>query len=372
MSKLGEKLGFLFEVGFNIGLLTYIKQNNIKNSFGDLYSQDLQQLKFSKIIKKIADSEGVMNESDRKIIKKWVLFFLQKSFLSGLNLCQEYLEAIPVKKRNYKDLEILYYQCYFHGDNSLGTYNNKGEIEGYKAVISQLKDVEHIDQYKKTGEFLKADTLMLIQYENKWHILCIDYSIFSIQEIYQLEDLHSVEVFKRILLKEISYLRKKSIFSNLGLDSKNPGIQLSKSLANHYTAFATKDKESIKMIQAGSYAYSFWKFLSSHNLLRDDISVTFNIMGYSDRGISSMTLTDTKENIEIIETCHHIYKKKPPVQEISTARSKILEVIKVKGANSFNEGKSFLNQLLNISSDGITSFVHQEKIENFSSPLSPI
>ena len=87
--ELGEKLGFLFEVGFNIGLLTYIKQNNIKQNYDDLYSQDLKQLKFSRII----DSD-----SNRKIIKDWVLFFLQKAFLSGLNFLQEYFEAVGIEK----------------------------------------------------------------------------------------------------------------------------------------------------------------------------------------------------------------------------------------------------------------------------------
>ena len=67
--ELGEKLGFLFEVGFNIGLLTYIKQNNIKQNYDDLYSQDLKQLKFSRIIDKLAIDERVVSDSNRKIIK---------------------------------------------------------------------------------------------------------------------------------------------------------------------------------------------------------------------------------------------------------------------------------------------------------------
>ncbi|MEA5534417.1 C-terminal helicase domain-containing protein [Crocosphaera sp. XPORK-15E] len=372
MSKLGEKLGFLFEVGFNIGLLTYIKQNDIKNSFGDLYSQDLQQLKFPRIIKKLADSENINSDSDRKIIQKWVLFFLQKSFLSGLNFFQEYLDAIGVKRDNYKELEIIYYQCYFHGDNSLGTYTDKGETAGYKAVLSQLKNVEHIDQYKERGEFLKADTLMLVKSKNQYNILCLDYSIFSIKEIYELDDVHSIEVLKKILLKEISYLKRKSVFSQLGLDTKNPGINLSDSLATHYTAFITKDKEIVKMIQAGSYAYSFFQFLGYHNLLKDDISLTFNILGYSDRGISSMTLNNSQDNLDILKTCHHIYKNKPQGQQISTARKNILDVIKRKAANSFKDGKNFLYPMLNIPENGITSFVHQEKIDDFYSPISKI
>ena len=308
--ELGEKLGFLFEVGFNIGLLTYIKQNNIKQNYDDLYSQDLKQLKFSRIIDRLAIDERVVSDSNRKIIKDWVLFFLQKAFLSGLNFLHEYFEAVGIEKKDYKRLDILYYQCYFHGNNSLGTYTKKIDKQAYISSLKQLGYIDDFDQYSKKGEFLKADSLTLIKYKDRKYIISIDYSIFAIREIQDLDNLHSVEVLKRILLKEIAYLRKKSIFSSLGLDSETSKINLSESLASHYKAFVTKDKESMKMIQAGSYAYSFYCFLKSQNLLEDQESVNINIFGYSDRGISSLTLTNTEEHINILKTCHHIYKHK--------------------------------------------------------------
>ena len=36
-AKIGDNLGRLFEVGFNIGILSYIQQNNIYHHFGNLY-----------------------------------------------------------------------------------------------------------------------------------------------------------------------------------------------------------------------------------------------------------------------------------------------------------------------------------------------
>ncbi|MDJ0601588.1 MAG: hypothetical protein QNJ37_22425 [Crocosphaera sp.] len=376
--KLGEKLGFLFEVGFNIGLLTYIKQNDIKHNYGDLYSQDLRELKFSRIIDKLAIGEKVVSDSNRKIIKDWVLFFLQKAFLSGLNFLQEYFTAVGIKTEHYKKLNILYYQCYFHGDNSLGTYTTKGDTEAYKNVLKQLITIDNFEQYKKTGGFLKADTLIFIEYQKRKSqkiktktILSIDYSIFAIREIQDLDDLRSVEVLKRILLKEIAYLRKKSVFANLGLDSKTPKINLSDHLKYHYKAFVTKDKEGMKMIQAGSYAYSFYTFLRSKNLLEDDESINFNIIGYSDRGISSLTLNDKEEHINILKTCQNIYTDKIQ-KELPTARKDILMVIKRQAAKSFIDGKSFFNKLMDVSSKGIHSFTHEETIENFLSPIDTL
>ncbi|EAZ92951.1 hypothetical protein [Crocosphaera chwakensis] len=367
--KLGEKLGFLFEVGFNIGLLTYIKQNEIKHNYGDLYSKDLKELKFSRIIDKLAIEEKVVSDSNRKIIKDWVLFFLQKAFLSGLNFLQEYFTAVGLKKEDYKKLNILYYQCVFHGDNSLGTYTTKGDTEAYKNVLQQLITIDNFEQYKKTGEFLKADTLIFLQYQKRKSqkiktILSIDYSIFAIREIQDLDNLRSVEVLKRILLKEIAYLRKKSAFANLGLDSKTPKINLSNHLKYHYKAFVTKDKESMKMIQAGSYAYSFYNFLRSKNLLEDDESINFNIIGYSDRGISSLTLTNQEEHLNILKTCHNIYTDKIQ-KELPTARKDILKVIQRQAAKSFIDGRNFFNKLMDVSSNGIHSFTHEEIIDNF-------
>ncbi|WP_198648454.1 ATP-binding protein [Cyanothece sp. BG0011] len=375
--ELGENLGFLFEVGFNIGMLTYIKQNDIKHNYGDLYSEDLQQLKFSRIIDKLVIDERVVSDSNRKIVKDWVLFFLQKAFLSGLNFLQEYFEAVAIKKENYKKLEILYYQCCFYGNNSLGTNINKADSEVYKNVLQQLENIEnvetHINQYKEKGEFLKADSLILIQYKKNKTILCIDYSIFAIREIQDLDDLRSVEVLKRILLKEIAYLRKKSVFANLGLDSKTPKINLSEHLKYHYKAFVTKDKESMKMIQAGSYAYSFYNFLNKENLLNDQENINFNIIGYSDRGISSLTLTDEEEHINILKTCYDIYTNKTH-KELPEARQDILMVIKRQATQSFIDGKRFFNKLMETKNNNkpIHSLTHTETIDNFLSPIDTI
>lgn len=41
--KIADDLGRLFEVGFNVGILNYIHQNQIQNRFGDLYSQELKK-----------------------------------------------------------------------------------------------------------------------------------------------------------------------------------------------------------------------------------------------------------------------------------------------------------------------------------------
>ncbi len=375
-SKLGQDLGRLFEVGFNIGMLTYIKQKELRCNYGNLYEKDLEQVSFPKIVRRLIDNIGVISYQHREIVKQWATFFLQKSFLAGLNFLDEYFSAIGWNgKRQLRRVEVVYFQGYFADDNTLGTYS-KGESKVYRDWLSQFKnkgvDISNVDtnKYKQKGEFLKADTLIYFRYKHQVRILAIDYSIFTVRSIRDLTDLNNIEVLRQILLSNISYLKSKSVFANLGLDSKSDRFIFSESLSQYYKAFARKDKETIKMIQAGSYAYSFWNWLTSQQQISAEDEVTFNIIGYSDRDSASLCLQ--QENIELLKTCHHIYRQQSVVSEISSAREKVLSIIKRKAKRSFFNGGKFIDNLLQISSDGIHLVSHQETFTDFNSYLDTI
>ncbi|MEA5499225.1 helicase-related protein [Limnoraphis robusta] len=369
-STLGQELGRLFEVGFNIGMLAYIEQNQLSHKFGELYQQDLPQLSFPKMIRRLADKEQVISEQNRQIIGKWSTFFLQKGFLAGLNLFSEYIKSTGWSKHQLKRLEILYYQCCFSDDNSLGTYT-KGEEKSFKEVLAQFGDIEvDIAKFSKKGEFLNADTIMLIRCSKQFRVLCIDYSIFSIKSIQDLVDVDNVEVLRKLLLSEISYLKSKSVFSNLGIDTKNAELNLSKNLKGYFKAFKREDKETAKLIQAGSYSYSFFQFLQSQGLLTEETPVIFNVVGYSDRGISAMSLN--RDNLDILETCSQIYKHEPKDEEIKDARKNVLRQIQRNAAKSFENGRDFLNKFSKVAKDGITSILHQERIKDFCNSIDII
>ena len=371
--NLGQDLGRLFEVGFNIGMLTYLKQKQIKSNYGDLYEKDLQQLSFPKIVRQLIDNERIINQQDRNVVNQWATFFLQKSFLAGLNFLDEYFAALGWNNpRKLKDLEVVYYQCDFTDDNSIGTYN-KAEQQVYQDWFSQLglnRDQIDTHHYSQTGEFLKADSLVYFRYKHQVRILTIDYSIFSIKSIQDLEDLSNIEVLRQIILSNISYLKSKSVFANLGLDSQNNQFFFSESLSRYYKAFVRKDKETIKMIQAGSYAYSFWTWLNNRKLISNKDDVTFNIMGYSDRDVASLCLKPNQ--INILETCYQIYRNKSIKLEVSLARERVLEIIKRKACYSFTNGKKLVDDLLKVSGEGIHLVSHQEKFSDFSSYLDVV
>ncbi len=74
--KIADDLGRLFEVGFNVGILNYIHQNQIQNRFGDLYSQELKNLRPSKIKQLIVNK--LISDIDQEIAKTWCDFFFCK------------------------------------------------------------------------------------------------------------------------------------------------------------------------------------------------------------------------------------------------------------------------------------------------------
>jgi hypothetical protein len=373
-SKIAEDLGRLFEVGFNIGILAYIEQNQIKQRFGNLYRQELQQLKFPKMRLRIVDK--VISTLEREMADTWSTFFLQKGFLSGLNFFGEYLKSTGWHQpHKLQHLEVLYYQCKFCGDNSVGTYDTKSDTQWFGEVLSQFDNLDnisqHIGRYKQKGDFLNADTLLLLKYRRQYRIICVDLSIFSINSDDDVKNLDYVEIIRRLLIKDISYLRSKSVFSNLRIDTESLGLDFSEDLKNYFTAFKFRDKESAKLIQAAGYAHSFYEFLQETAIIPDTANLIFNSIGYSDRGLSAMSIR--KENIDVLKSCYQIYKHDSSPKEIPEARKEVLNKIKRSAYSSFERGKEFVDSLLEIPPDKITLLSpHQELITGFFNSVAEV
>lgn len=364
-SKIAEDLGRLFEVGFNIGILACIKEKQIKHKFGNLYLQELQELEFPKMLRKITDK--ITSPLERKMAEKWSVFFLQKGFLSGLNFFREYLESTGWNEPNkLRCLEILYYQSSFCDESSIGTYA-KGYEQWCGEVLSQFDQIENIAQYigryKEKGEFLRADTLILLRYGRQFRILCVDLSVFSMRTSEDVTDLNYLEIIRRSLRRDMNYLRSKSVFSQLRIDTESCDVEFSEGLKGYFTAFKYDDKESAKLIQAGGYAHSFYEFLRETGILADDSRVIFNAVGYSDRGISAMSVRP--ENLDVLKACHLIYKHDSSPQEIVHARELVLNKIKRSACRSFDRGKVFVDSLLAMSPDKINVVRHTERLEGF-------
>ncbi|MBW4494575.1 MAG: helicase [Oscillatoria princeps RMCB-10] len=372
---IAENLGRLFEVGFNTGILAFIEHHQIKHNFGTLYRHDLQHLHFPEMLKRMVEDEELISTENIGIVEKWSLYMIQKGFLSGLNFFWEYIKAAGWDDKQLANTEIMYYQCSFCEANSIKTYP-KTEEQEYGELLSQFGPLDNLDtvihRHKTKGEFLKADTLMLLKNRDKYRILSLDLSIFSVKSAQDLLDLEDKELEnqRRMLLREISYLRSKSFFSKLRIDTGstgNLGVEFSEELHRYFTAFKREDKESAKLIQAASYAHSFYGFLRQTGILTESAPVVFNAVGYSDRGISAMSLRP--ENLNVLATCAQIYKNQRDKQEINTARRQVLGIIQQNATRSFNEGKKFVESLsekpLSLREDGIAEVLHTERMDGF-------
>lgn len=380
-AKIGDNLGRLFEVGFNIGILSYMQQNNIKNNFGDLYREELEHLKFSQIKKLIINK--IVNEVSQKIAETWCQFFLQKGFLCGLNFFREYLKSLGCdENQKLKNVEILYYQCCFNGDNSVGTHEVNNE-KWFKNVLSQLENVEitssDIKKYQGKGEFLHADTLIFLKYRQKYRVLCLDLSVFSIHTDEDIEDIDYVQIIRELLLRDVNYIRSKSVFSSLRIDTESLNLDFSPALQEYFTAFKYHDKESAKLIQAAGYIYSFCQFLKACQFLQEskqeskiDISkLVCNAVGYSDRSFNTISIP--AQNLQIFQTCYQIYTKENKEEELISARRRVLDKIKRNAFYSFQEGRQLVKSLLEITPDQINILPpHTEKITDFYNSVSPV
>ncbi len=213
-NALAEDCGRLFEVGFNIGILTYIRQHetDFSHHLGSLYVDDLRKLHFSEMIKEaFKRSKFPLAARKRLVAKQWFMFFLQKGFLAGLNFFEEYLQSLHWQNEDNL-LEIAYYQCSFCRENSIYTYT-KPDKEEWQQTLAQLASYEivpdkvDLNKHNKKGQFLHADTLMLLHYGTQWRILCVDLSVFSVTSLANMKDANDIEIMRKLLFNELGYIR---------------------------------------------------------------------------------------------------------------------------------------------------------------------
>ncbi|MBR8833614.1 MAG: helicase [Stigonema ocellatum SAG 48.90 = DSM 106950] len=366
---LGINLGRVFEISFNIGILTYFQHYKFQHSYGDVYLKPLSQLYLHKIQQAIA--KKYIDKSHQEIIGDWVKLFIQKGWTSGYSFIREYIEATGwhIKSK----IEVLYFQCDFHNDNAFGILD-RDDIVCYKEIL-QNQGFENVDiiRYKDTGEFLKADTLLLTRYLGRYRILVVDLSTFTTSAIHSVIDLNNIQTLQDSLRTELNYVSSKSSFCGLGIDTGNSSDKenklneiYSKELAQYFSAFKTKDKEAVKVIQACSYAWSFYKFLLSSGKILPTDAVKFNCFGYSDRMINGIALTkekdDGQDSLEILKTCYKIYKNKS-IKEIDESRYKVLQVIKINAARNFQDGRRFVTEIVEAKKDTINYTQNTELFE---------
>ena len=374
--EIREAQGHLFELAFNAGILTAIHQTGMKYAHMDLFIDDLKKLNHRGVVNSLVQmklKEGFIDAESQRIWATWGKLLLLRGHLGGLGLWHELMDAIGYSSNTSRYWELLYVQCCLSDATSMRTLE-KNERERYSQILSQFgitpdKVVPYINKYATTGEFLKADTLMLMSKEEEggrtkeYRIVCVDLSAFTVdsnesnelnegenqgatdeQEQLDLWNLSSAVSILEFLKVELHRLMSKSVYHHLKIDTQegnNRELVIGDYIKDYLTAFSYYDKDFVKLVQAASYSASFVKFLESENRIPKDATVQVTAIGYTTQGIS--TLNVMREDFDILDRCAEAYKSMKRQQKSDTENSidsydrtlvKMLNLIKQSVAHS--------------------------------------
>ena len=378
-----EIMGRLFELGFNTGLLTTIVQRtDLTHHFGTLYENKLCGLHLPPLVEAAQRLTHAISNLDRDLLQQWVHFLLLKGYLAGSNFLVEFLQTIGQEKD--WEGEIVYLQCSMTGKNSLGTIPGEGIVETVEALMAQfthacqrevMLNAQELAYYQGKGEFLNADTLLLLRDSNGWRLLCIDLSVFGLRTLRDTHDLSRVSSLRSMLLSEMRYLRSRSVFTNLSIDANDGATTqelLSGQLKHYFTAFKRRDKETAKFIQAASYASSFYNFLLQKQILASDTPLSFHVVGYTDRAMNAMALK--RAQLPLLKTCAAIYQQHHSDVEIDEARQAVIGTIQRAANRSFQGEQLFATSLLNLAEQGDQLHVldYVETLDHFVNTVAPL
>ena len=327
-------LGFSYELGCGLGLLSQflpLSKNsklNLKfkeelsseysngfNLTNEMYKQYFQATKYS-----LTDINDFMNKS----------VFI--GFNQGQSLAWEYLNNIneritqnladikanPQKINEYmfapdgiqNDTDLIYFQCNFYNPygNRINTNKDKNNENMLNISFGISPDQNTIDKYSKKGEFLNADNMAVFKItkgpRKGIHILVIDNN-FSISNVVNI---NSIEKVFSTLEKEHYKNMKKSNFSFISTEYHSTyDVEIATEIIKY--ADTLHDSSLMKMIQAGSYSYSFVNFLRQYNkFLGEDIYIT--LIGLKDNDFSIMSIPTFKleQNLSL-EDLMEFYEK---------------------------------------------------------------
>lgn len=364
MPTLGQDFGRLFEVGFNAGLLTAMQQQQMPLPHHAPYHNQLSKIRLTPLLGALTSTHGIVSDVDHARARQWVTWYVFRGWIAGLNLWKEYVASL-----NERTLpQLRYVQAQFTDENSLHTV--AGGIGAQRAVLAQLPwpDIDAVQQRARArGLFLNADTLVWLQCRDHDRLLVIDLSAFQVTTGDTLPGINDVDVLRRMLQQDIAYHRTKSAFGDLSLDLDPLDVQFAHGLGRLIYAMGRRDKEVVKLIQAGSYAASFMDAVTEAGLLQQDRELRVTLAGYSDRGISALTVP--AEHRRVLDECAEIYRQPRPHDARQHAYAQMERTMHATAARTLGpEGRAFVNALLTadpINSEYVVPISYTEKLTQF-------
>ncbi len=344
---LGDDFGLVFELGVNVGILAGIRhlvsKKKIVSKVHALYDDELKKMKLSRVVSRLRDKAIQNGVTDPTLLKKTATFIEYLVFLGvhkGFNFIVEYCQGMPAAIKVFRseplsiqsfdtslnsqstgelsglsqkadEPTLLYYQCdlqqLFYADSYVRYESLIPKLDKmFKRLDSNIKP--DYQRFQHRGQFLNADIIMLFQLFDRYRVVVIDVGLFSVADISFVPDLHDVQTVKQRLMSTYHYMRQKTVFEHLNIDSDKAGIQYSPELADYFEAFSRNDKDTEKMIQAGGYAHSFVQCLNALLPARfNDENLEVNAIGLTDRAYNATFIAD-KADMPILQLFQKLYQ----------------------------------------------------------------
>lgn len=338
-SDLVNDFGFVFELAVITGTLTALEHlmrtGKIRSDVHEAYVDDLKTItaqRIQKHFRRKAEKYDIVSTDVLNKLENFADYFIFLGSHIGYHFMMEYCQSMQTalddfrrrprtpdnsdnqseKPSHYPRVpQLLYYQCdlqqLFREDRKEKGYL----VPRFNALLSQHFTLENKINYRKHGsevEFLHADIIMLFRLYDHHRMVVVDVSSFLAQDVETILDIANPNDVRKRLQFTKNYLREKGTFEQLTIDTE--GDFYGKELGEVIHAFSRKDKESSKAIQAGSYAYSFYRFLKiAIPQLVVDNKLEINALGLTDRGNSAIFISKVEKNIHILEICQKIFKQ---------------------------------------------------------------
>lgn len=293
-------LGFIYELGSNIGTYKTIRENLLNGTGSDYNLKNKLDLLFNKgnidknyIIKnlRLKYKENYKQELTDEEYNKLCQDAFFTGIVQGESRTKNFLYSIT------KGVSKLYYiQGNFVNPLGLQKLVND-EFTFYKDLINiffdkKISDVEYDYNYMSKGNFMRADNIVAIVDKRKnLHLMVTDNKV---DLMFLLKSSNS----KNGVLEGLGYLsnskNKKTQFSDINTDTSSLSFDFSSSLMKY--ASISNDKNILKLVQSGSYAKSFLSFLEEEDRLKEFKDVFISLVGDTDTEISVINLKYSEES----------------------------------------------------------------------------
>ncbi|TCS95774.1 helicase-related protein [Hazenella coriacea] len=321
ISTFSYDYGFVYEYGYNIGLfssLVQLKSENIElnPSIKDRLTKwmELPDQCFSNFVISFRNKNNITDESAFEEIRRNIEHIFFFGYFSGQHAMRHYIQSIPLI-RNLKT-EVVYFQSNFIDPLNQDILQDKlreAVVHDINKAFNYDMEESMINYYQKKGKFLKADSIVLLKQGTRFFLLITDNSVF----LHRLVGIDNPERLLKSLQKIRSEMGRKTKFSHLTMDTSGiENIQLHRLLLQY--AHVVKDKTLLKIVQAGSYAYSFLDFMTKKAKIQTG-NCEVSIMGKVDYDYSIVNFkiplkgwTHTEEGV-LLKRCHQEYKNLPLV-----------------------------------------------------------